>query len=189
MISNKTKNGDLNVIKKFSACSLSIPNKRGMLLAEETLKIVISVIVISFLVYFLANLYMGKLKDDTIKKSDQLLINSDESIKNTLDSLNDGESKRLSLQEISYLGDQWHLIGFVGNSEKPNACLGKNCLCICNDVVSEDFFKQAEECNKNGICTIAANLKNEEINIELQKDFGTEILISKQNKEVSIKRT
>jgi len=43
------------------------------------------------------------------------------------------------------------------------------------------------ECNKNGVCTIVSNLKNEKVNIELQKDFATEILISKQNNEVSIK--
>ena len=55
-----------------------------MLLAEETLKTVIAVIVIVFLVYFLVNLYFGKLKEDTLKKSEQLLIKSDQSIKNVI---------------------------------------------------------------------------------------------------------
>ena len=163
-------------------------NKNGMLLAEETLKTVIAVMVIVFLVYFLVNLYMGKLKDDTIKKSEQLLIKSDQSIKNVIESLKEGESKSLILEQISdWSGENWHLFSFTGNSEKPNSCVGKNCLCICDDVVSEDFFKQANECNKNGVCAIVSDLKNEEVNIELQKDFATEILISKQNNEVSIK--
>ena len=161
-------------------------NKRGMLLAEETLKMVIAVIVIVFLVYFLVNLYMGKLKDDTLKKSELLLIKSDQSIKNVIDNLKEGESKSMILQEIS-----WHLFSFTGNSEKPNSCTGKSCLCICDEVIGEDpfgFVKQVNECNKNGVCAIIPNLKNEELNIELQKDFSTEISISKQNNEVSIKK-
>ncbi|MEK6817669.1 MAG: hypothetical protein AABX80_02600 [Nanoarchaeota archaeon] len=166
-------------------------NKKGMLLAEETLKTVIAVIVIIFLVYFLANLYLGKLKDDTMKKSEQLLIKSDQSIKNVIDSLKEGESKNLILEQISdWSGDNWNLFSFTGNSEKPNSCAGKSCLCICDDVLgadSFDFVKQANECNKKGVCAIVSNLKNEELNIELQKDFSTEILISKQNNEVSIK--
>ena len=154
-----------------------------MLLAEETLKMVIAVIVIVFLVYFLVNLYLGKLKDDTIKKSEQLLIKSDQSIKNVIDSLKEGESKSMILQEIS-----WHLFSFTGNSEKPNSCTGKSCVCICDEVFEFGFVKQVNECNKNGVCAIVPNLKNEELNIELQKDFSTEILISKQNNEVSIKK-
>lgn len=166
-------------------------NKRGMLLAEETLKTVIAVMVIIFLVYFLANLYLGKLKDDTMKKSEQLLIKSDQSIKNVIENLKEGESKSLVLEQISdWSGDNWHLFSFTGNSDKPNSCAGKNCLCICDDVLggdSFDFVKQTKECNKNGVCAIVANLKNEELNIELQKDFASKILISKQNNEVSIK--
>ena len=164
-------------------------NKRGMLLAEETLKMVIAIIIIVFLVYFLVNLYFGKLKGDALKQSEQLLIKSDQSIKNIIESLKEGESKNMALQAISSFGDNWHLFGFT-QQEKPNSCAEKNCLCICDDVIGEDpfgFVKQVNECNKNGICTIISNLKSEEVNIELQEDFATEILISKQNDEVSIK--
>ena len=157
-----------------------------MLLAEETLKTLIAVIVIVFLVYFLANLYLGKLKDDTMKKSEQLLISSDQSIKNVIESLEEGESKNLILQRVSAFGDNWHLFSFTGSEEKPNACAGKNCLCICDDVPSEILKTQANECNKNGVCAIVSNLKNEKISVELQEDFAAEISISKQNKEVSI---
>ena len=163
-------------------------NKKGMLLAEETFKIVISIIVIVFLVYFLVNLYFGKIKDDAIKKSEQLLIKSDQSIKNVIESLKEGESKGMVLQEISSFGDNWHLFSFT-KQEKPNSCAGKSCLCICDDVIGEDpfgFVNQINECNKDGICTIVSNLKNEEVNIELQEDFATEISISKQDNEVSI---
>lgn len=182
---NKTKN------EKFLTYSLITQDKRGMLLAEETLKTVIAVIVIIFLVYFLVNLYFGKLKDDTIKKSEQLLIKSDQSIKNVVERLKEGESQSMLLQEISFFGDDWHLLGFTEVSqEKPNSCAGKSCLCICDDVLGEDPFglmKQTKECNKNGVCIVVSNLKNEEVNIELQEDFSTEILISRQNNEVSIK--
>ncbi|MDP2672238.1 MAG: hypothetical protein Q8O84_00300 [Nanoarchaeota archaeon] len=158
-------------------------NKKGMLLAEETLKMVIAIIVIVFLVYFLTNLYFGKLKDDAMKSSEQLLISSDQSIKNIIESLEEGESKSMTPQEIN-----WNLFSFTGQ-EKPNSCAGKNCLCICDEVLWENSenVRQVNECNKNGVCTIVSNLKNEKVNIELQKDFATEILISKQNNEVSIK--
>ena len=161
-------------------------NKKGMLLAEETLKTVIAVIVIVFLVYFLVNLYFGKLKDDALKKSEQLLIKSDQSIKNIIESLKEGESKSTSLQEISSFGDNWHLFSFT-EQEKPNACAGKKCLCICDDVSTGWITSQANECNKDGVCAIVQDLGGEEVNIELQKNFATEILISKQNNEVSIK--
>jgi len=162
-----------------------IKNKRGMLLAEETLKMVIAVIVIVFLVYFLVNLYFGKLKGDALKQSEQLLISSDQSIKNIIESLKEGESKNIVLQEISSFGDNWHLFSFT-EQEKPNACAGKNCLCICDDVFSEVLKTQANECNKNGVCAVVSNLKNEKINIELQEDFATEILISKKENEIFI---
>ena len=160
-----------------------IKNKKGMLLAEETLKTVIAVIVIVFLVYFLVNLYFGKLKNDALKSSERLLISSDQSIKNIIGSLKEGESKSMALQEIN-----WNLLSFT-EQEKPNACAGKNCLCICDEVLWENSenARQTNECNKNGVCTIVSNLKNEKVNIELQKDFAAEILISKQNNEVSIK--
>ena len=160
-------------------------NKRGMLLAEETLKIVIAVIVIGFLIYFLVSLYSANLKNDAIKKSEQTLIKSDQSIKNIIESLKEGESKSIALQEISSFGDHWNLFSFTGQ-EKPNACAGKSCLCICDDVPSKLLKTQANECNKDGVCTIIQNLENEEINIELQKDFATEILISKKENKIFI---
>src|SRR3989338_10387137 len=138
---------------------------------------IFAIIVIVFLVYFLVNLYYGKLKDDAIKKSEQLLIKSDQSIKNVIESLKEGESKNLVLQEISSFGDNWHLFSFT-EQEKPNSCAGKNCLCICDDVPSEILKTQANECNKNCVCAVVSNLKNEKIDIELQEDFATEILIS-----------
>ncbi|MDP3758789.1 MAG: hypothetical protein Q8Q86_03645, partial [Candidatus Daviesbacteria bacterium] len=121
--------------------------------------------------------------DDAMKSSEQLLISSDQSIKNIIESLEEGESKSMTPQEIN-----WNLFSFTGQ-EKPNSCAGKNCLCICDEVLWENSenVRQVNECNKNGVCTIVSNLKNEKVNIELQKDFATEILISKQNNEVSIK--
>ena len=160
-------------------------NKKGMLLAEETLKMVIAIIVIVFLVYFLVNLYFGKLKNDAIKSSEQLLISSDQSIKNIIETLKEGESKNLILQRVGTFGDNWHLFSFTGSEEKPNQCAGKNCLCICDDVPSEILKTQANECNKNGVCVVIQNLKNEKINLELG-EILTEISISKQNKEVLI---
>ena len=176
---NKSNSGKIFIIR-FKG------NKKGMLLAEETLKTVIAVIVIVFLVYFLVNLYFGKLKDDAIKSSEQMLISSDQSIKNIIGSLKEGESKNLILQRVSTFGDNWHLLSFTEiDEENPNACAGKNCLCICYDVPSEILKTQANECNKDGICAVVQNLKNEKINLELG-EILTEILISKKENKIFI---
>lgn len=169
---------------------MRMKNKRGFLLAEETLKIVIALISLSFLIFFLISLYFSNVNDVKSKQAEQILIESDESIKQSIQNLDDSESKELILDNPN----GWYLFGFT--NLKPNVCAGDNCLCICDRVYDDkirDLWKsweerQIEKCSnsKVGICTPVKNLKNDlSIEIKDPRDL-TRILIKKENNEILI---
>lgn len=155
---------------------------RGFLLAEETLKIVIALIALTFLIYFLMSLYFAKTSENAIERAQNVLIDSDESIKNVVEDLEDGESREVSLPNVYDAGgaDDWVLFSFVSDA-KPNSCAGQNCLCICDD---STFRKQAGRCDEKGICTAIPSLKSQ-VEIELD-DALNFITIEKTNGDVYI---
>ncbi len=145
-------------------------NKKGFLLAEETLKIIISVICIGFLVFFLTSLYFAKMNSEKLKQAESSLERISEVIENS-------EAKSEPVNGLTPEG--WYLFSFV-DEKKPNSCAGKNCLCICDKLGSLNFWiSQAEKCNKDGVCLIFDNLENRLIEIEIKKDL-TSILIKKE---------
>jgi len=63
-------------------------NKKGFLLAEETLKIVVAVISITFLIYFLTSLYFARIDGENLRKAEAVLKgNSEGSIKTAIENL------------------------------------------------------------------------------------------------------
>lgn len=162
-------------------------NKNGFLLAEETLKIVIAVICIMFLVYFLTSLYFAKVNEEKLKYATETLKDSDESIESVIRVLEEAQTKQMTLKNPK----AWYLFSFVGEN-KPNSCAEKNCLCICDNVNAVSYRslwtseeeRQSEECAKDGVCLIVPDLKKFE-EIEIKKDL-TEILISKINNKIEI---
>lgn len=131
-------------------------NRKGFLLAEETLKIVVAVIVIVFLIYFLVSIYMAKVNGDNLIQATSLLTDSEDSLDLIFSSLEDGASRTKDIFEPR----GWYLFGFVNSELKPNSCAGQNCLCICNDVLWEGFKGDAQQkkCDEKGICLIEENL-------------------------------
>ncbi len=110
-------------------------NKRGFLLAEETLKIVIALISIGFLVYFLVSLYL------TNKESKEL-----ELAKASLQHLVDEINSNRDTVEI-YNPKAWVIMSW-SEGDLPNSCSNLDwdkCLCICKD-------NQAKDCDNNGVC-------------------------------------
>ena len=159
-------------------------NKKAFLLAEETLKIVIAVISISFLVYFLSSLYFANQSSKELELAEATL----ERIGDIIKDLSEGN---LELQDISN-PQGWYLFSFTEN-EKPNTCIGKSCLCICDEVLIDNGFfglisgRQAEECNEKGVCLAVPELKKfNEIEIKNPNDGLTKISIEKQNNEILI---
>ena len=100
--------------------------KKGFLLAEETLKIILGVIAIGFLIFFLVALYnSGKTSKDL------------EFAKSSLEHL--VEDINLEVEEIEVFNpENWLIVSWPkGNSGIPLSCsnLGwNNCICIIKDI-------------------------------------------------------
>jgi len=139
-------------------------NKSGFLLAEETLKIVLAVIAIAFLVYFLYALYFSNIQAEKLKQAEAVLIGSDESIEVVINRVR--SSQVLEVKNV-YNPTGWWVFGFVSDP-KPDSCAGQNCLCICDKVseisfysfTQEDQERQANKCTEKGVCLVVEDLKN-----------------------------
>lgn len=110
-------------------------DKKGFLLAEETLKIIIAVICISFLVYLLVSLYMSNKNKDL------------EFAKQSLGHLVKGLSLGNSYVEI-YNPYGWGIVSFSSpnllESQIPKTCIEnrwKDCICICKESREELDFR------------------------------------------------
>lgn len=132
-------------------------NKRGILLASETLKIVLAVIGIVILTYLLFALYSNNTKAQNLVKA-----------QNTLDQI----EKSISELKInaSYVGETfqltpkgWAIFSFTQSQVKPNQCSGQDCICLCDHLSSFNLFglikdRQEKECSKYGTCLIVNNV-------------------------------
>jgi len=107
-------------------------NKNGFLLAEETLKLIISVIAIGFLAYFLFSLYQAN------KDSNDLDL-AKESIEFLTSAVSSGETK----VDI-YNPNGWWLGTWTKLQKCSNIGL-ESCICICKE-------KNADSCDEDGIC-------------------------------------
>jgi hypothetical protein len=110
-------------------------NKRGFLLAEETLKLIIAVIAIGFLAYLLISLYFSA-------KTSKDLGLAKESLQFLISEINSGKTK----VDI-YNPEGWQVSTWASISG-PKTCSnlgGQLCICICKE-------NTAESCDENGIC-------------------------------------
>ena len=139
--------------------------KRAFLLAEQVVKIVVALIVLSFLIYFLSSLYFSKIETENQQKAEGFVSGQD-SLETTIKSLNPDESRPYFNPSPP---EGWYLFSFV-NDSKPTACEKEKCLCICNKVVFNFGERQINECNEKGACLKVSNLIEEEIQIKLQKE-------------------
>ncbi len=139
-------------------------NKKAFLLAEETLKIIIALIAIGFLIYFLTSLYFNSINAQKRVEAEASLTRISDVIDN----------KQISIEDVTDITPHgWRLFSFV-EEEKPNSCAGESCLCICPNAL----FNQAKKCGIKGVCEIVANLE----------DFG-EIKIKKPSISVQVSKS
>jgi len=164
-------------------------NKRAFLLAEETLKIVIALICISFLVYFLVSLYITNQNDRDLEMAKA-------SLSHLFEEINSIEDEGVKEIEI-YNPDGWvislwpHKVmkGTYGFRKEvrdiPKSCsnLGwESCLCICKG----NYFLNLEgsDCDKSGIClNNKIGLSIEEGVIEIK---GSLLQLNAEHKEEKI---
>jgi len=172
-----------------------ISKKRGMLLAEETIKIIIAVIAIFFLIYFLTSLYLAHQKSRGLEFAEASLEHLIEHIKN-----NDGkaETSEVEIQNPS----SWWILSWPTTTEDgeilmPNSCSNiglESCVCICRirGVFKRDFRPSKGDlkvCDDSGVCLgyVKNIIIDEEYNrikiepiLELKIEYGDEIIIRKK---------
>lgn len=163
-------------------------NKRGFLLAEETLKIVIAVICIIFLVYILVAVYNSHTSDKKIQQAKEVFLGKEGAeapgIQNITLSLEEGESENKDITDP----ERWHLYSFVGQ-EKPNLCLNQRCLCICEVSFIEKLNSQAKKCDDKGACLAIPNLADSDVDFKIEGGRNALFIeIRKQNGKIFIER-
>jgi len=144
-------------------------NKKGNLLGEYTLKIIISAMALLLLLYLLFVLYSTFTDKQSFARAEA-----------TLESLNekmaDARENQTGSESIPLLEPNgWRLISFAPSlsaADKPDKCQ-KNCICLCED--EDTAWKlwwakdQIEKCNIRGVCkNYDAGIND--LKIELRKD-------------------
>ena len=152
-------------------------NKKGFLLAEETLKIVVAIICIIFLIYLLGAIYSSNVSSRKMGEATETLSR----MNSIISSLEEGESESQDILDPT----GWHLYSFV-EGEKPNSCLNNNCLCICDNSL---LTSQLKKCDDKGVCLEVENLEGPGIDLEIgsDKDFLF-VEIKKQDEKIFIKK-
>ena len=119
-------------------------NKKGLLLASETLKIVLGVISIGLLLYLLSALYFSNVEGKEFEQAQATMDKISETIEGLV-----SEGMNFNITDITPVG--WILFSFVQGEVKPNSCVGEKCLCLCDKVI-DVFDRQIKECDNDGIC-------------------------------------
>lgn len=158
-------------------------NKHGFFLAEETLKIILAVIVIGFLIYFLVSLYFSNADEENMQFAES-------SAKYIIEQMN------AQTEEIQIFNPEgWIIISWKTEEEMPMQCsnLGwKNCTCICEDDINSDipFFENTDldDCNEESYCfeyskeifINEGSLKIDNPPITLEINYGDKIEVKKK---------
>ena len=118
-------------------------SKRGLLLAEETLKIVIAVISLGVLIFFLASIYFNS-------QSSREKELAQATLENVIEDLNQEKESTILLNPLD-----WQLLSWPLGELKPSSCIDKNwehCLCICKPLSVFTPNMAVEGCSESGVC-------------------------------------
>jgi hypothetical protein len=157
-------------------------NKKGFLLGEETVKIVIAVVCIVFLIALLVLVYLSVSGDQQSKEA-----------KNSMENVLIKEIKNVDVGgQVNSTGTfipnpgGWFLFSFIEGDKKPNLCAGQNCICLCQNILINLFDRQIAACDKKGTCYTSSEFKKFD-KIEIGKS-GTFVLIQKINDFIYISK-
>jgi hypothetical protein len=121
-------------------------NKRGFFLAEETMKIILAVICLGFLIFVLGKMYYSY----SIGKEEQQAKDTLARIETEINSMKEDGQREIMI----YNPDSWFLVGFSGQ-EMPNFCIEKKwntCLCACSKTIKPWVIGIKDKCDNEGTC-------------------------------------
>lgn len=124
-------------------------HKKGMLLAEYNLKVIIAVLVLLLLIYLFFVWYSSLIEKQNFQRAEATLGSLEERMADARKGI---EIAPLPLLEPN----SWKLISYT-SIVGPGACTG-NCICLCEDIKWTDRAKvfwvptQIEKCEIRGIC-------------------------------------
>ena len=153
-------------------------NKKGFFLAEETMKIILAVICLGFLIFVLGKMYYSYTADKEVQQAKDTLSR----IEKEINSMKEGEKRDI----IIYSPNSWFLVGF-GKQEMPVFCSEKkweSCLCICEKITKLDTFsgKTAKDKCDNICVSFSEKVSAPQIDIE---NPPITILVSKSSGTIS----
>ena len=169
-------------------------NKNGLLFPEETLRIVIAIMVIFLLITLSVKIYTGiQQKNHLTQARDHLEI-----IERTVEGIAEGTQEQYLITSpkgwfLQYVPK--NLIVFTGQ----NNCIGKNCLCFCpkmgwkleDGFISDTRKSDSSDCSKINVCVpveegLISPIGNNELRRSGIQIKPTVIYISKNNDEILI---
>jgi len=127
-------------------------NKRGFFLAEETMKIILAVICLGFLLFVLGKMYYSYTVDKEVQQAKDTLAR----IEKEVNSMKDGDKREIVLYGPGpvWAGtNYWILIG--GGVDIPNFCSEKgwsDCLCLCKNIWVEAINSYKSKCDETDVC-------------------------------------
>ena len=155
-------------------------NRKGFLLAEETLKIILAVISIGFLVYFLGALYFANQNDEKLEQAKASL----EHLVSEINSMEEGEVRKVEIynpsSQLIPLED-WFITNWPHKQDGkfPESCNKNKCVCICE----KDGGLDVGDCNDEGIC-LENDFMVEDEKIKIENP-PLNLLIDKLNKKIT----
>ena len=128
-------------------------NKKGFLLAEETLKIIIALISLGFLVYFLGALYFANQDSKELEQAKA-------SLEFLVKEINDGRKEVTIFNPEAGGNTLWQVVFFDASKRNflPNSCTNlkaDSCACICGPKVTDFAFSEEALvgiCDSYGAC-------------------------------------
>jgi type II secretory pathway pseudopilin PulG len=169
----KNKMATINDNKKLN-------DKKGFLLGEETIKVVIAVICIAFLIFLLFSVYLSFSGSQQNKEAEASM--KDIFVKE-IQRINSGGAVNSNGILIPNPAG-WYIFSFTGEDKKPNLCSQTNCICICQNILLNIFDRQIKSCDDKGSCYVLSSIeKFEKIKIE---NSGTFVSVQKINNFMDI---
>jgi len=146
-------------------------NKRGFMLGEYTLKMIIAIFCIILLLYLLFNFYSSFTAKQNFTRAEATL-------NSFIEKMGDAKKNPGNLVSLPLLEpNNWILISYSG-LEKPESCT-KDCICLCEGVNWKDKAKfwsginQLDKCEIRGVCKNFMEKINN-LNIKLRTEINIE---------------